>query len=76
MVLYNDRRRDSVVVPVDGGEGAEVGSVPRVVQGVASVARIATDLEFVIILLAVQLERGILGVPEHEEEVQELDGGR
>lgn len=53
-----------MVVPVDGGEGTEVGAVPRVVQGVPSVARIAADLEFVIVLLAMQLKRGILRVPE------------
>lgn len=63
-----------MVLPVDGGEGTEVGAIPRVVQGVASVSRIAADLKFVIILFAVQLERGILGIPEDKEEVCVLGG--
>lgn len=53
-----------VVVPVNSGEGTEVGAIPRIVQGVASVAWISTDLEFVIVLLAVEFKRGILCVPE------------
>ena len=51
------------MVPVVRGEGAEVGSVPRVVERVAGVAGVAADLQLVVLALRVQLEAGVLGVP-------------
>ena len=51
------------MVPVVRGEGAEVGSVPRVVERVAGVAGVAADLQLVVLALRVQFEAGVLGVP-------------
>ena len=62
--ILSERMEESYhQVPVVGREGTQVGSVPRIVERVPSVARVAADLEFVLLPFRVQFEAGIFGEP-------------
>ena len=50
-------------LPIVRGEGTQVGAVPGIVQRVSGVARVAANLQLVLLSLRVQLETRILGVP-------------
>lgn len=60
-------QRAPIVVPVVRREGAVVGTVPGVVQRVAGVTFVAVDFQFVVVLLGMDLEMGVLCVPVVDE---------
>ncbi len=68
------------ISPVVGRERTEVAAVPRVVESIARVALVATDRQLVLVLLAVQLESRVLGIPvvkqhrtSHDDRVTRAD---
>ena len=52
-----------VAIPVKSGEGPQVGSVPRIVEGVTGGALVAADLQPVLLLLGTQTEIVVLRIP-------------
>lgn len=53
----------NVALPVESGEGPQVGSVPRIVQRIARGTLVAADLQPVLLLLGAHTEILVLCVP-------------
>lgn len=56
-------RGGGVYLLVVRGERAEVGPVPRIVEGIAGISGVSANFQFILLSLRVELETGIFSVP-------------